>query len=319
MTDLTNADGFELESATHKDRGDVTDAVSIDRWSKYGNDRLYLNGLQTGDGHLDLQTGESDGDRWTKVSAEYELEGDTLTIEVGRTFRTSTYTLVVRVIGEDFEAVQEESEDEEESEAVCDGGTDLTAHVDDATIEDAIRQHHDPDHPDATTVEDVRDLLAHVQFSVEQGWAVYMDHLENGSITLVAESDDVLVFSTGEARMFEHELQETYDGPIELDEVTLRVVSTVIHRVAERRTDYNWGVAYPLVIAKPADYDAGQDVQTRHLMWLMDECGLSGGVALDYLMVEWRGLSQSLWATRSGKSQQTVSQNVRKARGEVVR
>lgn len=114
MTDLTDADRFEIVEARHKDRGDVTENVSIDRWSKYGKDRLYLNGLRTGDGYLDLQTGDSDGDSWTKVSADHEVDGDELTIEVGN--KRAIYTIVVRVHGDGFEETEDEPVEVEESE-----------------------------------------------------------------------------------------------------------------------------------------------------------------------------------------------------------
>lgn len=125
MADLTDATEFELVQATkHKKVGDdrdVTDDVSLDRWSPGEKDRLYMNGLKTGDGYLDLVDGDHDGDRWTKVDAYTEVDGDTLTVKVGRRESSPNYTLVIRLSGEAF--VEDDEEDDETLTGVTDGGT----------------------------------------------------------------------------------------------------------------------------------------------------------------------------------------------------
>ena len=111
MSDLTTADRFEIVEARDNNGDDVTETISIDRWTKYGKDRLYLNGLGTGDGWISLESEDAGGDRWTKVDARRELDGDELTIEVYKG-RTVYYEIVVRVHGEGFEAAGDEESHE---------------------------------------------------------------------------------------------------------------------------------------------------------------------------------------------------------------
>lgn len=309
MTELTTADGFELESATHHKRGDVTNDVSIDRWQNYGKDRLYLNGLKTGDGWISLRTGESGGDKWTKVSAECELEGDELTIEVGN--NKTIYTLVVRVIGEDFEPVEDDSDDSE-PELVADGGEDVTAHVDDSTIEDAIEDQDGPLEDDRTaTVAEVRDAFAWVQQSVTEYWGEWLDNLEHGECHVVHEDDEVIVLETGEQSVPRRDLREHYDG--ELGERVPQIVNAIHHELARDRCDYDWSVTYPLVVAKPDGFAAGQGYVEAVVNGLQRE-GLTPGQVWSYYGVEIRGNSQSAWARRTDRDQSTVSEQLSAAR-----
>lgn len=142
-TDLSNATGIELVNATYD--GDDVDWISVDRWTKYGKDRVYMNGLKTGDGWISLKDASAGGDRWTKVTAEYELDGDLLTIRVGHEAKIShspTHVITLRLSGEEFEAaVDDDDEDEnnDEPEIVADGGEDdLNTHtdIDESTIEE---------------------------------------------------------------------------------------------------------------------------------------------------------------------------------------
>lgn len=322
-TNLTTADGFELVDATHRRKvigGDAeyvdeTDDVSIDRWQKHGHDRLYINGLATGDGYVDLETLEADSKHWgAKCTGDVTLDGDELTVEIG--ICKPTYTITIRVEGLDVEEDDEDGDGEDEQVAtVTDGGSDASTHIPDDEVRDAIG---DPTHPDAPTVADARELLGHIQRSIEEAWGEWMDNIARGDATLVYEDDEVLVVSTGEMKLYEQELA-TYSGRATVDEAAIDVVSRVHHSVAEQLTDYNRGVAYPMVIAKPDGVNDGRALVESHLTWLMRVCDLSGGVALDYYKTEWRGLSQSQWARRAGKDQGTVSQNVSKARTRVVR
>ena len=323
MSELTNANSFELLTAEHKDRGDVTDNVSIDRWTNYGKDRLYLNGLRTGDGWISLKTDESGGDRWTKVSADYELDGDTLTITVGN--KTTIYTITVRVHGDGFESAADEetdanSDDEPSTDAdnshpiVADGGEDVTSHIDDETIEDAIEQHDDPSHPDAATVEEVRKLLVWLQQDAEDWWSEMMDNIERGGSDIITETDNVLVISTGKhdavrERLADYEVVTDTD----LDGTTVDVVSGVIHDVARQLTDYDWGVAYPFVVQKSSGVEDGQQFVEAIINSLLRR-GLSPGQAWAYYGVKIRGHSRNQWATRCGYSDHSaVSEPLRKA------
>lgn len=361
MSELTTATGFELVEATHRHKPlggdveyrDVTDSVSIDRWTNYGKDRLYLNGLDTGDGWISLKGDDAGGDKWTKVDARRELEGDELTIEV---YKGSTiyYTLVVRVHGDGFESAPEPRElddeltsaaterhvceacgeafetahgvavhagmvhsddDASEQQVVTDGGEGVTHHVTDDDIEAAIRDLDDPDHPDALSVDDVRELLALIQRDVTEGWDSYMDQLEDGTLEVVVDHDDVIVVSAGEHKLFDEILSRVASEltDVEYDDVAADVVNAAIHNVADRLTDYNWGYSYPLILRKPADAEAGERYVQAAINSLLST-GLSPAEAWAYYGVELKGNSQSAWARRSGKDQSTVNRSLKRAK-----
>lgn len=171
-----------------------------------------------------------------------------------------------------------------------------TDYVNDDTIEDAIDQHGDPDHSDEPTVKEVRDLLALVDTATREGWATYMDQIEDGTYELVADTDDLLILSTGEVAMYGEELKH---APVDVDERALDVVGAVMHAVAGELTDYDWGVSYPLVVRKPESFDAGQRYVEAVVNGLQAR-GLSPGQAWAYYGVEIRDNSQRSWGFRKG-------------------
>lgn len=314
MSELTDADRFELVEARHKDRGDVTEHVTIDRWIKYGKDRLYLNGLKTGDGWLSLKTGDSGGDKWTKVSADYELEGDELTITVGN--RSTIYTLVVRVHGDDFGPVEDDGdEDEDNPVIVADGGEDVTEHFDDETIEDAIQQHDDHDHEDALSVPEVRDILVKIQQSVEEFWGEWVDNIESGDSTVVAETEDLIILDTGEINVVHQEMEHHPD--IDDDQIARSIVTTVMHQAIPRSVDHDYQVTYPFIVRKPENFDAGQEYVETVVNGLQRR-GLSPGQAWAYYGVDIRGNSRNSWGVRKGDhDHKNVSDALEKAKAKL--
>lgn len=185
--------------------------------------------------------------------------------------------------------------------------------ADDTTIEDALEQHDDPGHPDALSVDDVRELLAHVQHDTEAVWDQWMDNVERGETQVVALDGDVVVFDTGEHDTVRVAL-EAYGGDIEVDDIAERVVSTIHHRLAEEvAPDYSWGTTYPRVARLPADAEAGQAFAESVVNSLMGH-GLSPGQAWAVYGVEVRGHSRNQWAKRCGYTDHSaVSEPLRKA------
>jgi len=108
--------------------------------------------------------------------------------------------------------VETDGEDQDGPEIVADGGEDVTDHVDDETIEGTIAQHDDPDHPEATTVEEARDALAWLQMSIEEHWRDWLSNVENNESTVVYEDREVIVFATGEQNIPRRDLRQHYDG-----------------------------------------------------------------------------------------------------------
>jgi len=144
-----------------------------------------------------------------------------------------------------------------------------------------------------------------------------MDNIEHGDTQVIAQDGDVLVLDTGEHDTVSRAL-ETYDGPVTVDDIAERVVSTVHHRAAEQiDSEYNWGYTYPRVVRLPADGESGQEFVDAVLNSLLRR-DLSPGQAWAYYGVEIRGESRNKWATRCGYSDHSaVSEAVRKAKGKL--
>jgi len=313
---LTDADTIALES--FYDAGwaqDRTDEMEIGRWSKYGNDRLYINsGIPKADKyslHVDLQTHEIVSDNEGRHTAgSVAIDGDTATIVVEER-GDKEHEIVVSLSGDAFETSADDNQ-----QVVCDGGEGATAHVADETIEAAIEQHDDAEHPDATTIEEVRDALAWLQRSTEEMWGEWCDNIERGEAIVVAEDDETIVLSTGTQDVVRRDLRDYYDG--DLDDRALSVISAVIHELARERADYDWGVEYPYVVRKPAGFDRGQEYADAVINSLRRR-GVSPGQAWAYYGVEIRGHSRNQWAERCGYSDHSaVSEAVRKAQSKIV-
>lgn len=251
----------------------------------------------------------------TNGDEEYRINIDNLTGDGG-----SVKVVEFRAADADNDDEEDDGTDDSESddqELVADGGretdADLNEHVDDGTIEDAIAQHDDPDHPDSLTVADVREMLAVVSESHREGWDVTMDNLEDDDTRLVAETDDLLVLDTGDVDT-NIEDYELVTGD-ELDTIERRVLSQVIHALTcEHALEHNWGVAYPLVMVKHDGIGDGQRYVEAVINSLCER-GLSPGQAWAYYGVEIRGHSRNQWARRMGyDDHSTVSQAVRKAK-----
>lgn len=216
----------------------------------------------------------------------------------------------------DDEDDEGEGEDDDEPTVATDGGEDVTEHISDEEIEDAIESNDDPDHPDAWTVGEIRDLLAWIQQSAVDGWSIYMNHVEDGAAQVVYEDRQTVVFSTGEFNSVAEEL-EFYEGEYEVDGIAISIITQIHHELARERCDHNWGVEYPLAVAKPGDFDAGQGFVESIINGLTRK-GLSPGQAWAYYGVEIRGNSRNKWAARCGYSDHSaVSGPLRKAKGKI--
>jgi hypothetical protein len=321
MPALTDADDIELEAfyngAYKQDWAEPSDHLEIDRWSKYGHDRLYINdGIAKADKYdlyVDLQTHEIVSNNEARHSGgTVEITGDTATITIEMSGGKHEHEITVSLSGEAFDDADDETADEEETadggsadepEVVTDGGEIVTAnatdYVDDAIIGDALAQHGTPGHPEALTVDDIRELLAHVQHDVEAVWGEWLDSIERTDTLVVAQDDDVVVLDTGERDAVCRAL-EAYDGPVTVDDTAERVVSSVHHRVAEQiDREYSWGVTYPLVVRLPADGEAGQRFVEAAVNGLQRR-GLAPGQAWAYYGVAIRGESRNAWGARKG-------------------
>jgi hypothetical protein len=194
-----------------------------------------------------------------------------------------------------------------------------TTHFTDSEIENSV---DGAGAGELVTPAELRGHLAAIQESFEAVWDMHLDSIEDGHLTVVGETDDVLVMADHTGHGWGEEL-DTLEREGELAEAErpeiASALSRVHHRAAKRLSDHSWSVADPFVIAKPDGFNDGKRFADAMIMWLMDEQGLSAGVALDWLMVEHHGLSQNEWSRRAGKDQSSISQNVNKAKGLVRR
>jgi len=98
---------------------DASDDISIDRWTKYGHDRLYINGARV-EPYIDLEDGSLGDTGMVRVDAEFD--GDVVTIEIGREDDHSRHdTIVISLSGE---VEQDEDDDDDEAEEQTDVSTD---------------------------------------------------------------------------------------------------------------------------------------------------------------------------------------------------
>lgn len=196
----------------------------------------------------------------------------------------------------------------------------MTDPITDADIQAAIEQHDDPQHPDALTVAEVRELLhVVVQKDAEAAWSEWMDNIERDDSRVVADDGDTVVLSTGEYKVYDEILDRLADDltDVEYDDIAADVVSAAIHNAAERLSDYDWGVDYPIVIAKPDGVRDGEDYTTAVINSLLRR-GLSPGQAWAYYGVEIRGYSRNQWASRCGYNDHSaVSEALRKAKAKL--
>jgi len=320
MSDLTLTDADDIELESFYDAGwaqDRTDEMEIGRWTKYDNDRLYINsGIPKADKYslyVDLETHEIVSDNEGKHSGgSVTINGDTATIIIEES-GDKEHEIVVSITGDGFEA--DEGPDGGE-EIITDGGEDDTAHVDDDTIETAIEEQDGPlDDERTATVAEVRDALAWLQQSVEELWAEWCDNIEHDESRVVYEDNEVIICSTGEQNVPHRNLTDHY--PEELGERVPDIVSSIHHELARDRCDYDWGYEYPIVIRKAGTLRDGQRYTESVINSLLRR-GLSPGQAWAYYGAEIRGNSNNSWATRCGYSDHsTVSEALRKAKGKL--
>lgn len=164
--------------------------------------------------------------------------------------------------------------------------------------------------------EDLDELLEAVQENIWDHWNEQMDSIEDGSLRLVAESDEALLFADETGQFW----QSQFDSIVEYinllgtpDEGTPETVLAAHHNAAYRLVDYNWSTANPVVTSKPADFDRAQRFVEAVINGLIAR-GLSPGQAWGYYGVIIRGHSRNQWAQRCGYADHSaVSEAVRKA------
>lgn len=165
--------------------------------------------------------------------------------------------------------------------------------------------------------DELDDILVALQEDFEDFWSDHMATVEDGSLKLVAECDEALVFADHTGRLWKDQFDAVIDFSnllgVEVDK-TPETVLAAHHTAAHRLTDYNWATANPVVINKPADFDRGVQFVEAVINSLIFQ-GLSPGQAWAFYGVLIRGNSRNSWAQRCGYSDHSaVSEAVRKGK-----
>jgi hypothetical protein len=318
MTDtmLTDADDIKVEQFYDGSAAQVReDKLEVDRWSKYGNDRLYINaGIPKASKYslyVDLETHEIVSDNEGKhTGGDVEIDGDeaVITIAEGSKVREKTHKITVSLTGEAFEATPEPREVDTDAttsvvsrRAATDGGAELPKELSESMVRDRIQQHDDPDHEDANTLADVVDAWRAVQEVLRSGLDQHVEYHD-----VVAENRSLVVFDTGTV----HEDQAiAYDEAGVDDDILAQILDGLLHDVAGEHADHDWSVTYPLVVVKSREQVQMESYVRQRLGQLVVE---RGGAArgLDYWATKVQGLTFSQWERESGRSTGAIGNSI---------
>lgn len=250
--------------------------------------------------------GDMLGEKTTKTRVRLEDEdGEEFSVLL------TTFTDVSDGVTIDEFTPADEGEDEDEPELVTDGGEDVSEVFTDDEIQTAIDSN-----AAETTTEEVRDVLTMVQRSVEEVWDIHMDNVEDNAMELVSIDGDTLVFADHTGQFWNSEFDNGPLGEAYLGHGVHNVVTQLHHEWAERHTDYSWSVDDPVVVRKPAGFDAGQRLVESVVVGLIER-GLTPRQAWSVWGVL-AGNSRNNWATRMGyDSHSGVSNAVREAKEKI--
>lgn len=185
-----------------------------------------------------------------------------------------------------------------------------TRHIEDEEIEAVVDHYDDPDHPDALSVPEARDLLAAVQRAIESRWDDYLTAVRRGDLDVVRDTGGVVVLQDPSRSEWDR-LLDAIDRYDQVDRTILRVVH---HQAAKRLLDREFDGVDPVVARKPSDAEAGQRFGDAIMLHLLRE-GVPADEAWAYYGVEIRGRPVREWADRCGiEDRVTVADGVDTAR-----
>lgn len=294
---LTQIDGTYQNVAANGDEKDWD--ADQNRWTEGDNDRLYINDCKFVDYvALDSLIVLTNG---SNVDATAKIDGDTLTLEIVRDDGINHKEWTATFALPDDLAEETENDDDDEQEIVADGGEDVTDDLDDGEIEETIEKKDDPNHPEAATVEEVRDALTRLNSDVLDWWDEHQDAIDDGAREVVHEDESVIVLADHSGHFWREQLDAMeIEGPLR------NILISLHHKVARKHCDYSWSAVDPVVVQKPGRFRAGEKHLLRKIARRTDQLdGVSR--AVDTLATEEFGWSKSNWASLSGRHRSTVS------------
>lgn len=159
-------------------------------------------------------------------------------------------------------------------------------HVDDEVIAAVVDHYDDPEHPDALSVEEVRELLGDLQVAVDDDWDDVLEAVRERRVRVTVDEGDVVVFRDTERRLW----NDLLDDVGVTDRVARTVLRVTHHQTADRLVDRRFEGSDPLVVRKPARAEAGQRFVEAAVESLLRQ-GVPPEEAWAYYCVDVRGLS----------------------------
>jgi len=177
--------------------------------------------------------------------------------------------------------------------------------VTDSEIEAAIAQNDDPDHADAYSVEEIKDVLDRINENIINNWDLYQDAIDEDAHAVVYEDSEVVVLAdhTGQ---FWTEQSAMNDQPDDEHGILQSIVVSLHHDAARGHCDSSWSASNPIVVEKPSAFQAGEKQVLREVARRTEEFG-SVARAVDTLATDVHGWSKSGWAKCTGRNPSTVS------------
>jgi len=169
-------------------------------------------------------------------------------------------------------------------------------------IESAIEKNDDSDHPNAATVEEVRETLAEINADVIDWWSEHQDAIDDGAHEIVHEGSGVIVLADHSG----HFWREQLDAMAIEDEALRTIIISLHHTAARKRCDHSWSAVNPVIVAKTDEFKAGEQQVLREIARRTAEEG-SVARAVDQLATEVHGWSKSNWASLTDRNPSTLT------------
>lgn len=184
-----------------------------------------------------------------------------------------------------------------------------TARLSDHDLSVALHRVGEPSSGGMPSLPQARLLLEAVHETAAATLETYLDAVHHGSLRLVADRRDLIVFADPDRRIIS-DLLRSCEEYTDLNEQIVRAV--MVHMAGEV-SDRAWESVDPVVVTKPEDWQRGEDGVERLITWLLT-VGLTPEEALDFWGTVLRGNSQSAWASIRDVSESVVTENVTAAR-----
>lgn len=184
-----------------------------------------------------------------------------------------------------------------------------TEHFTDDMIETAIKRKDDPDHEDAISVREVRQILLDIQKSLVEHWDMHLDTIDDGGLEIVHEDESMIVLAdhTG------HGWNEEFDAAGVENRTDQDVILDVVHQAAREHCDYSWMSRDPFVLRKPMVWQLGE-MHARRTIAKLARDGGSIARGVDVWATQRQNQTLKSWGDWTNRSQQAVSKN--KNRGQ---